>query len=661
MPTVLPFLSFLFLTAGFRLRNNGWRDSLLIGTIPWALFVALATEGLSVFHWITRPAMITAWFCFAGVCLYWMMRARRGERQSESENRKSPAPLDLSEKIGICGIIAVVALTGLTALVSAPNNWDAMEYHMPRLVEWISNHSVELYPTIDRQQLSMPPFSEYTMLQLDLLYGSDRLVNLVQWFASVGCILGVSLITELLGGDRRAQIFAAALAATVPAGILGASNVKNDFVLSYWIVLAVYFLLRWKSHQTWPDTLAVGATLSLAIFTKGTAYAFLPFLVLACVATWDWRSVRRMLFRLPVIALLLICMNAPGWARNYSFSGSIFGLPYFDGAGENSARMFGNSHITLTRSIANLLRGAGLNLAVPSQRVNELTTHALSACIRLLGVDPNDRGQIVIGQSGLFRPFAVTFASRNEAMTGNTLHFLLFLAALAVCFFAFRRMNRAVVWLGAGLVGAFFLYSALLRWSPFNARYQLPLFALSAVVVALAFSRVLPKIAVTCVTVALLLCAIPPTLANQARPLVTASGLKGSILTTPRDETYFFDQHQVLADSFIAAAKATSSTSCKSIGVDANLLHYEYPFFALLTEYGGRMKISYVGVKNPTSSFKPRLAESPCMIVCLECAEAADKLAKYSSDQNEAERFGNVVVFASPSGVTAETKTTASR
>jgi 4-amino-4-deoxy-L-arabinose transferase-like glycosyltransferase len=470
-------------------------------------------------------------------------------------------------------------------------------------------------------------------------------------------MLAVSLITEILGGNRRIQIFAAALAATVPAGILGASNVKNDYVLSYWVVLTVYFLLRWRTHQTWPDTLAITLALSLAVFTKGTAYSFLPFLAMACVATWDWLSVRRILFRFPVIALILICINSPLWVRNYRFSGSIFGLPYFDGAGPDSARLFANSHITLARSIASFLREVGLNLALPNHRMNEFTTHVLSGCIRLLGEDPNDHGQIVIGQSGIFRPFTVAFASRNEALTGNTLHFLLFVAALLVCLFAFRKMNRAVIWLGAGLVGAFFLYSALLRWSPFNARYQLPLFTLSAVVVALAFSRVLPRVAVTCLTALVLVCAIPPTLANQARPLLTASGFKGSILVTPRDQTYFFDQHQVLADSFIAAAKATSATGCKSIGVDANLLHYEYPLFALLTEYGGAMKISYVGVDNPTASFKPNRAEAPCRIVCLGCAEAAKKWAEYSGESSEAEKFGGIVVFVPSTGTISETET----
>ena len=646
MPTALPLMSYIFLTVGFRQRNNGWRDSLLFATIPCALIVALSTEVLSIFHWLTRPALAIVWLAFSGVCLFWMMRARHGKRQRPTEINASHARLELSERLGLGGIIAIFLLTGLTALMSAPNNWDAMEYHMPRLIEWISNQAVELYPTIDRQQLSMPPFSEYTMLHLDLLYGSDRLANLVQWFASVGCILGVSLITQLLGGNRRVQIFAAVLAATVPAGILGASNVKNDYVLAYWLVLVVYLLLRWRTHQTWPDSLAITTALSIAVFTKGTAYSFLPFLILACVATWDWLSVRRILFRLPIITIIFVCINGPLWARNYRFSGSIFGLPYFDGAGSDSARLFANSHITLARSIASFLREIGLNLALPNHRLNELTTRVLSGCIRLLGVDPNDRGQIVIGQSGLFRPFTVAFASRNEALTGNTLHFLLFVAALLVCLFTFRKMNRAVIWLGAGLVGAFFLYSALLRWSPFNARYQLPLFILGAVVIALAFSRALPKVAVTCLTILVLVCAIPPTLANQARPLLTASGLKGSILATPRDETYFFDQHQALADSFIAAAKATSATGCKSVGVDANLLHYEYPFFALLTEYGGPMKISYEGVDNPTASFKPKLAQASCRIVCLGCAEAANKLAEYSIEQNGAEKFGSVVVFA---------------
>jgi hypothetical protein len=646
-------LSFILLVLGFLRRNCGWRESFLFATIPCGLFIAFGTEVLSALYWITRTGIAIAWLAFMFLCLYWAVRAGRAGLNGRRSSSQPSKPLELSDKVGLYGLSIIIALTALTALVSAPNNWDVMEYHLPRVIEWISNHGVQLYPTIDRQQLAMPPFSEYVMLHLNLLYGSDRLVNLVQWFASVGCILGVSLITQLLGGDRRTQIFASVLVATIPTGILGATSAKNDYVLSYWIVLAVYFLIRWRTHQTWSDTLAIGGTLSLAVFTKGTAYAFLPFLVLACAATWSWASVRCFLIRVPVIALLCIAMNAPLWTRNYRFSGSIFGLPYFDGAGPVFERMFANSHITLARSIANFLRSIGLNMAVPSHRINAITTGLLSHCIHLLGVDPNDRSQIVSGQSGIFRPFVINFASRNETMSGNTLHFLLFVAALLMGLVWIRRMHREVLWVGAGLVSAFFLYSALLRWSPFNARYQLPVFVVSATFVALTFSRLLPRSITNLAIVLLLIASVPPLFGNQARPLVTKSGFKGSILTAPRDETYFFDQHQALADSFIAAAKSTAATGCKSVGVDASLLHFEYPFFALLTKYGGPLKISYAGVVNPTAAFKPKGAEEPCRIVCLGCAHAAAKMHEYSSGRREATAFSDVVVFR-PIGSTVE-------
>jgi hypothetical protein len=653
MLVVLPLLSFFLLVLGFRRRNYGWRESFLFATIPCGLFVAFGTEVLSAFYWVTRSGIAIAWLSFILPCIYWAIRADRTGLKSTRRSHAHSKPLELSERVGLHGLSIIVALTALTALVSAPNNWDVMEYHLPRVIEWISNHGVQLFPTIDRQQLAMPPFSEYVMLHLDLLYGSDRLVNLVQWFASVGSILGVSLIIQLLGGDRRTQIFGSVLVGTIPTGILGATSAKNDYVLSYWIVVAVYFLIRWRTHQTWSDTLAIAASLSLAVFTKGTAYAFLPFLVLACAATWSWASVQRFLVRVPVIGLLCIAINGPLWTRNYRFSGSIFGLPYFDGAGPVFGRMFANSHITLAWSIANFLRSIALDMAVPSHRINAITTDVLSRCIHLLGVDPNDRGQIVSGQSGIFRPFAINFASRNETMSGNTLHFLLFAAALLIGLIWIRRMHREALWLGAGLVGAFFLYSALLRWSPFNARYQLPVFVVSAVFVALTFSRLLPRSVTNLVLVLLLLASVPPLLGNQARPLVTKSGLKGSILTAHRDNTYFFDEHQALADSFIAAARSTAATGCKSVGVDASLLHYEYPFFALLTEYGGPMKISYAGVDNPTAAFQPKVAEQPCRIVCLGCAHAAAKMREYSSVRREAKAFSDVVVF-SPIGSAVE-------
>lgn len=648
MLATLPFFSYVLLVFGLWRRNRDWREALLFATIPCGLFVAVATEALSAFHWITRIGVAFAWLGFLSCCLIWALKAGNRRPREEDAIEEQRDPLSAAGKIGLYGVVVIAAVTFLTALVSAPNTWDVMEYHLPRVIEWMSFHGVQLYPTIDRQQLSMPPFAEYAMLHLDLLYGSDRLVNLVQWLSSIGCILTVSLIARLLGANRETQIFSALLTATLPSGILGASSAKNDYVLAYWIALSVYLLLRWKTQQSWASAGAIASAVTLAVFTKGTAYAFLPFLFLACAASWDRAAMRRFAVRIPAMALLLVAVNAPLWMRNFRFSGSIFGLPYFDGAGPVFGRLFANSHITPARTLANVLRSIGLNLGVPSQHINRITTSLLSHGIAMLGVNPNDPGQLVIGQSGLFRPFAVAFASRQEALTGNTLHLLLFIAALLGCFFLFREVNREVLWLGGGLIGAFVLYSALLRWSPFNARYQLPLFVLSAVFIAMILIRILPPKGIAAISALLLLASIPPAFANQTRPLFTKHGLRGSILAVPRDQTYFFDQHQTIADSFIAAARAASATQCKSIGVDAGRLHFEYPLFALLRKYGGAVNISYAGVDNPTAAYKPPLSEPTCAIICLECAASGGTMAEYGSAGSGMQTFGDVVLFSSP-------------
>lgn len=328
MLVLLPLLSLGLLIEVFRRRETDWRRQILFATIPWALFVVLSTEILSAFHLVTRIGVSLAWVVFLLAVLVW--RSRSAGKHVEAPLIAGEA-LELPDRFAIYFVALIVVLVGITALLAAPNTWDAMEYHMPRVVEWMANRSVQLYPTIDHQQLSMPPMAEYTILHLDLLWGGDRLAGLVQWFAFLGSILGVTLIVEELGGDRRAQVFAAVVAATVPVAILGASGTKNDQVLAYWIVMSVYFLVRWRRSQDWLHTLALGASLSLAAFSKGTAYTFLPLLVVACMFLWDRVALRRFFVRVPVFLLLLVVVSGPLWVRCYEFSGSIFGPPYFPG------------------------------------------------------------------------------------------------------------------------------------------------------------------------------------------------------------------------------------------------------------------------------------------------------------------------------------------
>lgn len=650
MLILLPLLSFGLLVEIFRRRQLDWRKCLLYATIPWTLFVALVTEGLSAVHRLTRPGVAGAWFVFALACVLWMARTKRAHRliADRPANEESAASFDLPDRIALGLVVLLIGFVGLTALVCAPNTWDAMEYHLPRVVAWISNHGVQLYPTIDRGQLSMPPLAEYIILHLDLLYGSDRLVNLVQWFAYVGCILGVSLIIEELGGSRRAQIFAAALTAALPTAILGASGTKNDQVLAYWITLAVYFLLRWRERQDWQHTLALGSALSLAVFTKGTAYVYLPCLVIACALTWNREAIRRFAFRLPIFLLLCVVISGPLWVRNHAFSGSVLGLPYFDGQGSVQGRMFANFHITPARTAASAARYIALNVATPSARINDISTWVFARFIRAIGVDPNDSGQIFCSQNGNCLPFSIHFEPRYEYFSGNQIQLLLLLLAAILYAINFRRMRTAVGWLGLGLVGSFIMYSAMLRWSPWSARYQLPLFTLAGAFIAAVLVPTIPRRVQSAILLLALILALPLALMNETRPLLRLHRPFLGVLTMPRDQTYFLDHHEDRADSFIAASKATASLSCRSIGVDARALHFEYPIFALISKDKKTRTFSYVAVDNSTEAFRPAQAQPPCAVVCLSCAHAPQTWRLYENQGFKGTAFGDVVVFHEP-------------
>ena len=305
--------------------------------------------------------------------------------------------------------------------------------------------------------------------------------------------------------------------------------------------------------------------------------------------------------------------------------------------------MYGNSHITPVRSAANVIRNVGLNLAVPIGRVNVLTTKIFSAVIRSMGVEPSDPSQLVLSQIGYLPPFNIEFRPFSEYQAGNQLHFVLMVTAGVFCLWNRKQFSRDVLLFALGIAGSFVLYATLLRWSPWNARYQLPVFVLGAVLSAIVVVRIAPRWT-TAVAAVLLLLGVALSVKNSSRALIDR---RYSVITSPRDRTYFFDHHWDSADSFIQAAKAVSGKSCDSIGIDANENHFEYPMMALLNQDGRQRRISYVGVHNATVAYKHSDQTSPCTVVCLGCALKKEQ-EQYQKQFRSMETFGDILVFSDP-------------
>lgn len=650
MLVLLPVVCFCLWISGFRRAGFGWRRSLVYASIPCSLICVYSTELLSVFHGLTRLGVSISWLLGAGLSVGWLAyqagdSSSPVDRSGFVECEEGSSGIDRWERAALCVAAGLAMIAALDALLSAPNTWDAMAYHLPRVVEWIGNKGVQNYPTIDRQQLTMPPLAEYGMMHLYLLFGTDRLVNLVQWLAYVGCIVGVSLVTEEFGGSGRTQAFAGVLAATIPTALLGASGAKNDNVLSYWIVLTIYFLVAWKRDQSWWLALAVGVSGALAAFTKGTAYTFMPCLILGCWMMWGSSARRRFVLRMPVLLLLLLSICGPLWARNYRMIGSVFGLSYFDGAGDVEGRKYANSHLGVAQAVAGVLRNGSLNLSVPSERVNDASTQLFDRLIWAVGVDPNDFGQMTRSPNGSARPFRVHWEARDEIMTANQLTFFLFVVACALYVAHYKTRNKDIGWLMLGIAGAFVMYCTLLRWAPWNGRYQLALLMLSAVVTALVLTRFWSRLWVRMTMFALLILSLPLATMNGMRPLISRHGFSGTVLRLPREQTYFLDDHQRLADSFIAAANSPSIKSCRLVGLDATLLHFEYPMMAMIKDADADHRFEYLSVNNPTAAYRRPASPQACVVVCLECAGSLEKLRQYGANP-VVEKFGEIVVFS---------------
>ena len=94
-------------------------------------------------------------------------------------------------------MVVFVWLIALTlAIVSPPNNWDSMTYHLPRVMQWIQNGSVEHFATGNARQLVQPPLSSYAALQSIITTRQDYLVNLIQWISGVWCLVVIACIAK---------------------------------------------------------------------------------------------------------------------------------------------------------------------------------------------------------------------------------------------------------------------------------------------------------------------------------------------------------------------------------------------------------------------------------------------------------------------------------
>jgi hypothetical protein len=646
MLLALPFAAFLMFYAIIRKRGADWRRAVLAACVFWGASLAIITETLSLGRVVTSGAVATSWL---GIVIASAVHLGILKRHSPHAMRESGPSLENSDRTIralLIGVGIILLLVGVTAVISAPNVWDAMEYHLPRVTMWMSNHTVDFFPTPDYAQLIWGPWAEYAMMHMHLLWGGDRLVNLIEFFSLVGSVIGVSLIAKMLGASMRGQILAAVVCVTIPEGILEASGPMNTYVVAFWITTTVVFLMSSDEDPSWLHTICGSLAAGLALLTKGTAYLFLPFLVLAC--WWMSRTTTRivLLKRSAIVLLLILALNGAQYSRCYKLTGSPLGFPL---PVQYPRLRIVASNISVRGALANLLRNASVHLGTPSESLNLRIDDVFHSAIQKLGVSPDDPNYIFLAD-----PFHSNHFSLHEIHAGNPVQFALLLLALGcVVWKTLHIENRQTFWYGAGLVSAFLLFCVLLRWTEWTSRYHLPIFVLGSALIGLVLEQILSRRIASMVGFALLVLAIPFAIANRTRSLIPWARVDD--IYHPRSVLYFSDSHEKLAPANIAAAQAINEMQCDRIAVDANIQGseigwtprsmYVYPLFAMIHADGRSRRVWYTGVQNETIRYSHR-RDDPCAVICLDCAKSPDKWEEYRKVGGRLSVFDYIVVFS---------------
>jgi hypothetical protein len=483
-----------------------------------------------------------------------------------------------------------------------------MAYHLPRVIYWAQSGSVAFFPTPYYNQVMLAPLAEYVMLHTYLLTGGDHLVNLIAFAAYLGCITGVSAIAAAFGLTRRAQAVAALVCATLPNAILQASGAKNDFLLAFCLVCAVYFAVR-------RDALFLALSVALAIAAKATAYLFLPPLLLYAAFVIPRR-------KLLWIAAAILAVDGPQYLRNLQLSGSPLGYDSAQGDGHFRWR---NEQPGVKSLASNFLRHTSEQLGARSPRWNQSVYDAAIRVHRTLGLDPDDPDTTWPGAR-----FAPPVNANHEANANNRWHLLLYAFA---AIFAIASRNRTWSLYAGGLFTAFLIFCFYLKWQPFLARLELPLFVLGAPLAAWFLSRLRYPAIAAVVCLFLISNARLPLFENWTRPL------KGphSLFVTARDDNYFNDMSQWNnRASYLESVDRTARSGCNLVGIDITENQLEYPFQALLRERNPKVRF----VHAPT-------APLPCAVLCPDCLANQQKLALYSPIGPPLE-IGRFLLFLKP-------------
>ncbi|MCL2544666.1 MAG: hypothetical protein FWE77_01975 [Clostridia bacterium] len=533
MPILLVLAWMLFFVLCFAGTRQIVRAA-LGASVCFGAATVLGCELLSLLNAYTALWLSLYWLVLCGVTAVCLRSTLCAGLRALRELRPGRPPWYALVALAVIGLCAVAAL--LSALLYPPMNYDSMAYHMPRVIFWYKNASVHNYPTSMGRQLFMGPLNGFFILQVQVLcLGSDRLANLIQWFAYLGTIAAVYGIAAELGVGPRGRWFAAVLAATTPIALLQASSTQTDLAVTFWCLIAVHGVLVYRngleSKRIAGWAACIGGAAGLALLTKLNALAMLgPFALLALALMLRRRAWRALRVAAPVVLLCTLLINAGFFVRNAAGLHGDF-LAY---RMPESDALHARSDDPRDYALLGIKIFAASLGGTPFNTINNAIDAVVETAAERIGVPLNQENISEVPFMASMYGHAQSHDTRTNPMQA-AVSYLVLLALMCGAVFGKDRKSRRFPAACALAVTAAYLVTALsMRWSTSIPRYLLPPLMASYGLVALAFRgkpwlRKLACIGLACA----MLFAVPAMAFNRFQPLVHAPRLSAWLSGNP--------------------------------------------------------------------------------------------------------------------------------
>jgi hypothetical protein len=607
----LPVLSFILLLLSFRLRTAiGWREAFLTASLLLGFLAVLATEALSLFHLVTFGAIVTFWTAVSigsAVFLYFSAHHRNPDLPGE---RLTPF-----SRVLLGCIAAYVVMIVVIATLAPPNTGDTFEYHMPKVVQWVQNHTIAFFPTAVPRQNHLAPGAEYAILHLQILSGSDRFANLVEWMSMLGSLVATSLVARQLGARAKGQLLSAVFAVTLPMGIMQASSTQTDYVVSFWLICFVYYILRFRFAEEFSLWVLVGmsASLGLAVFSKATAYIIAPAFLVLLVVSRTKISRRGLLKWLPVMMLVFISINGGHYTRNWELYTNPLG-PRQEPAPNTRYSMETHSPKAV---LSNFSKNIATHLGTPWPRINTAIANFYMDAHKKIGFDVNDPR--TSWGTGSVNRFGVRKLNYLDEVDGNPVHFMLaVLSGLLLLFSSTLRKDRLLLSYASALAAGALLFIFYLKWHPWMSRLHMPFFVLAAPLVGIVLTRLWNEKVVNATAVVLLLVGTPWLLFCQQRPIIGQE----NIFNTPRERLYLMTRRlRNVEQSFLSGKAMLQSRNASRIGLIVSNSSIEYWWWVALQKDSPNVRFQQVNVQEPSTTIslkKPFCEFQPDALLALD-------------------------------------------